>query len=167
MHVLVITGAPGSGKTSVLTALMGLLEADDVRFAAMEVESLALVHPWPDDDAAFDHLAYVAESFRRRGYPSLFLTATVEGPEYLRRMLDAIPSDDVMLVRLTAPPVLLRERITRREPADWVGLPRLIETLETLSNSIGALPGVALELSTEDADPRTVAAALRDALPAS
>ena len=166
MHVIVITGAPGSGKTSVLTALMGLLEADDVGFAAMEVESLALVHPWPDDDAAFDHLAYAAESFRRRGYPRLLLTATVEGPEYLRRMLAAIPSDDVMLVRLTAPPALLRERIMRREPADWVGLPRLLEASDTLFNAIAMLPGVALELSTDDVDPRTVAAALRDALPA-
>src|SRR5262249_18418040 len=55
VQVLLLTGAPGAGKTSVLTALMGLFEADDAPYAAIEVESLALVHPWPNDDAAFAH----------------------------------------------------------------------------------------------------------------
>lgn len=163
MQVVVITGAPGAGKTSVLTALMGILEADDVRFAAVEVEALALVHPWPDSDAAFDHLAHVAESFRRRGYPWLLVTATIENPDYLRRLLDAIASDEVTLVRLEAPPAVLRERITRREPSDWVGLARLLDAAGTLATAIAALPGVDLVLSTEQADPRTVAAAVRDA----
>jgi energy-coupling factor transporter ATP-binding protein EcfA2 len=164
VQVVVITGAPGAGKTSVLTALIGLLEADDVRFAAVEVEALALVHPWPDDDTAFDHLAYVAESFRRRGYPCLLVTATIVSPEYLRRLRDAVRSDDVRLVRLAAPPALLRERITRREPPEWVGLPRLLEAAETLATAIAALPGIDLVLHTEDVEARIVAAALRDAL---
>src|SRR5688572_29888597 len=62
VRVLVITGAPGAGKTTLLTSLAGVLEAGDVPFAAVEVEALSLVHPWPDDDAAFEHLAYVARS---------------------------------------------------------------------------------------------------------
>jgi len=166
VQVVVITGAPGAGKTSVLTALMGLLETDGVRFAAVEVEALALVHPWPNHDAAFEHLAYVAESFRRRGYPSLLLTATIENREYLRRLLDALPSDDVRLVRLDAPPALLRQRITRREPPEWVGLPRLLEAAGTLATATAELPSVDVVLSTEEADPRTVAAAIRDAVQA-
>ena len=164
MQVVVITGAPGAGKTSVLTALMGLLEADDVRFAAVELESLALVHPWPDDDAAFDHLAHLAESFRRRGYPRLLMTATIEDAGYLRRLRDAVRPDELTLVRLTAPPALLRERITRREPPEWVGLARLLDAADTLAPTIAALPGVDVVLSTEGADARTVAATLRDAL---
>jgi energy-coupling factor transporter ATP-binding protein EcfA2 len=166
VRVVVITGPPGAGKTTVLTALMGLLEADDVRFAAVEVEALALAHPWPDDDAAFDHLSYVAESFRRRGYPSLLVSATIENHGYLRRLLDALPSDDVALVGLHAPTALLRERITRREPPDWVGLPRLLEAADALAAATATLPGVDLVLSTDDADPRTLAAAVRDALQA-
>lgn len=158
-----ITGAPGAGKTSLLTALAGVLEADDLPFAAVEVEALALVHPWPPDDAAFDHLAYVAGSFRRRGYPLLLVGATITGPEYLARLLDALPGGDVRLVRLEAPPALLRERIARREPADWVGLPALLERTGALSEAAGALPGVDLVLSTEGADPRALARAVQRA----
>src|SRR3982750_4892043 len=64
---------------------MGRLEAAGARFAAVEVEALALVHPWPDDDAAFEHLAFVAASFARRGYPLLLASATGTGPRDLAR----------------------------------------------------------------------------------
>jgi broad-specificity NMP kinase len=164
MRVVVLTGPPGAGKTTALTALMGLLEADDVRYAALEVEALALVHPWPDDDAAFAHVELLAGSFRRRGYPTLLVGATIEDGAYLRRLLGALGSDDVLLVRLEAPPELLRERLTRREPPDWVGLPRLLEAAGTLATAIAALPGVDLVLGTVDADPRSTAAAIREAM---
>jgi chloramphenicol 3-O-phosphotransferase len=164
VRIVLLTGAPGAGKTTVLTALMNLLEADDVRYAAIEMEALALVHPLPDDDAAFRHIEFVAGSFRDRGYSRLLVSATIEDNEYLRRLLAALPSDDVLLVRLDAPPELLRERLTRREPCEWVGLPRLLAAAETLARSIAALPRVDLALSTVDADPNVVAAKIRDAI---
>jgi predicted kinase len=161
---VLLTGAPGAGKTTVLMALMNLLEADDVRYAAIEMEALALVHPLPDDDAAFRHLELVAESFHRRGYPRVLVSATIEDSEYLRRLLAALPSDDVLLVRLDAPPELLRERLSRREPHEWVGLPRLLAAAGPLATSIAALPCVDLALSTVDADPNVLAAKIRDAM---
>ena len=148
MHVVLLTGPPGAGTTTVLTALMNLLEADEDSYAAVEVEALALVYPWPDDDAAFAHVEFVAQSFRRRGYPLLLVSATIEDTESLRRLLAALPAQDVLLVRLEAPPEVLRERLTRREPPDWVGLPRLLEAAGALAASIAALPGVDLVLST-------------------
>jgi broad-specificity NMP kinase len=164
VRVVVLTGPPGAGKTTVLTALMNRLEADDVGYAAVEVEALALVHPWPDDDAAFTHVELLVDSFRRRGYPSLLVSATIEDGGYLRRLLAALASDDVLLVRLEAPPERLRERLTRREPPDWVGLPRLLEAAGRLATSIAALPGVDLVLNTEDADPALAAEAIREAM---
>src|SRR3954468_14770558 len=126
MRVLVLIGAPGSGKTSTLEALMGALERDGVAHAAVELEALALVHPWPDDDAAMDHLEHLAQSFRRRGYPLLIVTATVTAHGYLERVRAALASDDVTFALLDAPDDVLRARLTEREPPDWVGLPRLL-----------------------------------------
>jgi chloramphenicol 3-O-phosphotransferase len=164
VRIVLLTGAPGAGKSTVLTALMNLLEADDVRYAAIEMEALALVHPLPDDDAAFRHIEFVAASFRDRGYPRLLVSATIEDDEYLRRLLAALPSDDVLLVRLDAPPEVLHERLTRREPAEWVGLPRLLTAADTLAKSIAALADVDLTFSTVDADPNVLAAKIRDAM---
>lgn len=164
VRVLLLTGPPGAGKTAVLTALMGLLEADDVTYAALEVEALALVHPWPGDDAAFAHVDFVAKSFHSRGYPLLLVSATIEDESYLCRLLDSLPSGDIFFVRLDAPPELLRERLMEREPPDWVGLPRLLDAAGELAVSIASLPHVDLVLHTVDAEPREVAAAIRDAI---
>src|SRR3954451_7824192 len=108
MRTLVLTGPPGAGKTATLTALTGRLEAEDISYAAVEVEALALVHPWPDDDAAFDHVQFVASSFERRGYPLLLVTATVTNASYLSRLRAALPGNDIVLVVLTASPSVLQ-----------------------------------------------------------
>ena len=164
VRALVLIGPPGAGKTSVLTALMNLLTKEDCRHAAIEVEALALVHPLPDDDAAFAHLQMLARSFDERGYPLLLVGATVETPDYLRRLLDAVGSDEHFLVRLDAPPAVLRERIKRREPPEWIGLQRLLDAAGDLAVTHAALPDVDLVLSTEDANPSAVAATIRDAM---
>src|SRR3954453_15543689 len=148
MRPLVLTGPPGAGKTATLTALMGSFDADDISYAAVEVEALALVHPWPDDDAAFDHVRFVASSFQRRGYPLLLVTATVTDVSYLQRLRVALPGNDIVVVLLTATPSLLQARITRREPAEWVGLPRLLAAASELAGAMSTLPDVQLVLDT-------------------
>ena len=164
VRALILIGPPGAGKTTVLTALMDLLTVGNVRYAAFEVESLALVHPWPDDDAAFAHAEVLARSFGERGYPLLLVNATVESPEYLRRLLDAVAPDEHFLVRLDAPPALLRERITRREPPEWTGLQRLLDAVGALAAAHATLSGVDLSLSTADDDPTAIAAAILEAM---
>jgi len=164
MRALVLTGPPGAGKTTTLTRLMGSLEASRVRYAAVEVEALALVHPWPDDDAGFDHLRFVAHSFARRGYPLLLASATVTDTRYLERVLAALPTADVLVVRLTAPAKVLQDRIRRREPADWVGLPRLLDAAQDLARAMTALPDVDLVLDTEAEGVDQIVETIRGAL---
>lgn len=164
MRALLLTGPPGAGKTTALTALMGRLEADDRSYAAVEVEALALVHPLPDDDAAFEHLGVVARSFARRGYPLLLVAATVTDSSYLERVRAALPVDDLLLVRLTAPADVLRARISRREPPGWVGLRRLLEATARLAESMPALPDVDLVLDTETAALEDVVSSILHAL---
>ena len=131
---------------------MTRLEADHVHFAAVEVEALALVHPWPDDDATFDHLRFLAASFARRGYPLLLATATVTGLIYLARVRAALATDDFLLVRLRAPAELLCKRVVEREPPGWVGLPRLLDATVRLAASMETLPGVDIVLDSEAED---------------
>ena len=45
MFAVVITGPPGAGKTSVLSALVDALSDDDIAHAAVEVEMLVWTHP--------------------------------------------------------------------------------------------------------------------------
>jgi Ni2+-binding GTPase involved in maturation of urease and hydrogenase len=47
VFAVVITGPPGAGKTSVLSALVDALSDDDIAHAAVEVEMLVWTHPGP------------------------------------------------------------------------------------------------------------------------
>lgn len=66
--------------------------------AAIEVEALAVAYPWPERDIAFDHTGILADSSRRHGYRLLLVSATVQDADYLRRLVDALATDDLLLV---------------------------------------------------------------------
>src|ERR1039458_7890589 len=80
---IILTGAPGSGKTSVLDALSTLLEIDGIRFGAIETEQLARGWPWLTPREWLPPLAGVLSLQRRAGRDTFFVVATTEtGPSF-------------------------------------------------------------------------------------
>ena len=53
VRAIVITGAPGAGKSAVLEAFTSLLDNDRVPFAAFETEQFAWGYPWLDEETAY------------------------------------------------------------------------------------------------------------------
>jgi predicted kinase len=166
MFAVVITGPPGAGKTSVLTALVDSLSADDIAHAAMEVEMAVWTHPALTDEQWARHLRCACELYRRDGFDLLLVAQTLETDADADELLDAVGADEAFLVRLEAQPATLVERIIEREPASWSGLPGLVEHAQELAASMPALSGVDLVLSTEGQRPEDVAARIRAACPA-
>jgi broad-specificity NMP kinase len=74
VRAIVIIGAPGAGKTSVLQALAGELENDAVPHAALESEQFAAGYPWLSEEDAYQVLGIACAALKRRGR-SLFLAA--------------------------------------------------------------------------------------------
>ena len=126
-------------------------------------EALTLVHPWPDNDAAFEHFDFVSHSFERRGYPLLLVTATVPDETYLARLRAALPPD-LLVVGLAASPEVLRSRITAREPPGWVGLKRLLDAASELAATAARLPGVDLALDSDTLPVDDAVSAIRSRL---
>jgi chloramphenicol 3-O-phosphotransferase len=165
VFAVVITGPPGAGKTSVLTALTDALSDDDIAHAAVEVEMLVWTHPALTDEQWRRQLRLNCRLYRDAGHTLLLLAQTLETDDDVAELLAAVDADDTLLVRLEAPPQTLAERIVEREPASWSGLSGLVEHAQELAASMPELAGIDLVLSTAEQRPDEVAARIRAALP--
>jgi hypothetical protein len=163
VFALVLTGAPGAGKTAVLEALSDQLVVEDVRHALVETEALTSAHPPLDEERWFEPIEALCGLYRRLGYPLLLVAVTVESGEDLRRLLAAVGADEHAVVRLEAEPETLHRRIVGREPAGWSGLEELLAASARLSTVIARLGGIGLAVSTEGQRPPVVAERIRDA----
>jgi chloramphenicol 3-O-phosphotransferase len=113
--VLLLVGAPGSGKSSVLSAAYDLLAERGVPHAVLEDEHLSQVFPWdPASPLPDEALAAVWSVFLRRRVPRLVLTVTAERPSEVGDVLASLPGADPVVVGLSAPVDVLRERIEGR-----------------------------------------------------
>jgi broad-specificity NMP kinase len=152
VRLILITGPPGSGKTSVLTALADALSDDDVPHAAVEVEAVAWTHPALSDERRLAHVRTLCA-----GHDLVLVGETIETEADLAALLGAIGADETVVVRLEAPPDTLAERIIAREPPDWSGLAALVEHARTMP----AVGGADLVFSTDGARAEDVASRIR------
>jgi broad-specificity NMP kinase len=163
---LVLTGAPGTGKTSALQALTTLLQIDGVEHGAIEAEQLAWGWPWLSYREATQQLEAVLALQRRAGRHLFLIATTTEDVEELRMILDAIGADLVLVVCLTARPQTVAARIARREPDRWPGKQDLIARARVLADTVPQVEGIDIVIDTETVDPEQVAARIRDAMKA-
>ena len=163
MFAVVLTGPPGAGKTSVLTALVDALSDDDIAHAAIEVEMLVWTHPALTDEQSVRHVRAACALYREAGHRLLLVAQTLETDADIAELLDAVGADEVFLVRLEAQPASLVERILEREPAGWSGLSGLVEHAQELAGTMPDLADVDLVLSTEGERAEDVAARIRTA----
>ena len=165
MFAVVLTGPPGAGKTSVLTALVDALSDDGIAHAAVEVEALVWTHPALTDEQRARHVRLACELYREAGHRLLLVAQTLETDADVAELLDAVGADEVFLVRLEAQPATLVARIVEREPPSCSGLDGLVEHAQELAASMPSLSGVDLVLNTEGERAADVAARIRAARP--
>lgn len=121
-----LIGAPGAGKSSVLTALANLLEADGVGFGAIELEQLTWGDPPLGPDVAATALRQIISVQRSAGRSLLLIAATPESSPELEAITAATGTDLTVVVCLTATPDIVAARIAAREPDTWTGTQQLI-----------------------------------------
>jgi len=161
---LVLTGAPGAGKSSVLEALTTLLEIEGTAYGAIESEQLAWGSPWLQAGEWIPQLAAVLSLQHQAGRRLFLVAATTETGAELRGVVDAVDVEHVIVVCLSAAPDTVAARIARREPDSWPGKAALIAHARQLARSIPAIEGVDLVIDTGGRDPVAVAGEVRDAL---
>jgi shikimate kinase len=161
VRAIVITGAPGAGKSTVLEAFTSLLDNDRVPFAAFETEQLAHGYPWLDEETAYEVVAVVVEALKVRGRSLFVVSATTETDAHIDALRAALAADETTVVCLTAAPETTSRRVFDREPPEWHGRDELVAHSSVLARQIPALRGIDLHVVNEDRDVRDVAAEIR------
>jgi hypothetical protein len=159
-RAVVLTGGPGTGKTSVLQAFTTLLDNAGVAHGAIECEQLAWGTPWLPDALAHEQLAAICELQRGYGRTLFVVSATTETEEDLRGLLAAIGAERSFVACLRAPGDVAAARVLAREPERWAGRDALAEHARELAEAIPVLPGVDLVLDTDGRAADDVAAEL-------
>ncbi|WCB92727.1 hypothetical protein DSM104299_01426 [Baekduia alba] len=156
---LVLIGAPGSGKSSVLEALSTRLQIDGVAHGSIESEQLAMGWPLLPGVVWIAQLTAVLAVQREAGRERFLIAATTETAAELAGVVAATgcAASDVLVVCLSAPPDLVAARITAREPDTWPGKPHLITHARQLAETMPSLPGIDLVLSTQGREAADVA----------
>ena len=160
---MIVSGAPGAGKSSALMALSDALIDDELPHACGDVDELAWAYPWPDLARRTEHLRRWRESHSDREL--LLVAEVVESAAHREQLLAALGAEDHLLVCLEAPAATLRARITAREPPGWSGLERLVGEAEPLQEALAGLDGVHLRLDSERLAPAEISDRIRSARP--
>jgi broad-specificity NMP kinase len=160
---LVLTGAPGTGKSSVLGALATRLELEGIAYGAIESEQLAWGSPWLPPEAEREQLAMVLDYQRRAGRDLLLVGVTAETEEDLAATVAATGAERAFVVCLDASPDTVARRLDEREPDVWPGKADLIARARDLAATIPALDGIDLVVSTEGREPHAVAGEIFEA----
>jgi hypothetical protein len=161
---LILTGAPGSGKTTTLLELGTRLEIAGQPYGAIESEQLAMGSPLLSSERWIPQLAAVLALQREAGRRFFLVAATVESAADLRSVVAATGADRVLVVCLRAGADVLAARIDAREPDTWPGKEALIEHTRELASVAPAIEGVDLVVDTEQCGDGEVVAQVLDAL---
>jgi hypothetical protein len=118
VHVLVISGSMGSGKTTVMAEASDLLTAANILHAAIDLDSLGLGHlpPAISHDLAIRNLAAVWSNFAAAGLSRLLLSEALDTAAKREAVRAAIPGARIVVCRLQASLETMQRRIRAREP---------------------------------------------------
>jgi broad-specificity NMP kinase len=163
---LILSGAPGSGKTSVLAKLGTRLESEGCAFGAIETEQLAQGSPLLRNEEWIPQLAAVLCLQREIGRRLFLIVATLESEADLQGVVAAAAADKTLVVCLRADAETLAYRLDARESARWPGKKLLIEHARALTDRAPAIEGVDLVVDTDSLDCDETAAAILGALEA-
>ncbi len=120
LPTVLLTGAPGVGKTAVAREIGELLLRAGVPHAVIDLDALGEVSP-PCPDGTFNsslvarNLAAIWPNYRGRGVDRLVLARIIGAETEVEAYRSAIPEADMKICRIVAPAATVADRLVARE----------------------------------------------------
>jgi len=116
--LLVITGAMGAGKTSVVGEASDILTLHYIAHAAIDVDALGLAYlptASGNDDVMYGNLRSVCDNYASLGVTRFLLARALESRAELDLYRGIVLATDTMVCRLTADIETMERRVKERE----------------------------------------------------
>jgi ABC-type cobalamin/Fe3+-siderophores transport system ATPase subunit len=122
VDVLVLHGAPGSGKTTLSRCIAELLRVAERANAVIDLDDLSMVYPFPARSFARNNLRAVWPNYAAIPDLKLVVPCVIADEEELVELRESVPGARFAVCELTAPEDVLKERVTAREANEyWQG----------------------------------------------
>lgn len=157
ISAVILVGAPGSGKSSVLEELATLHDIEEIEHGAIEAESLSLGRPLLPASSWIAQLDAVLALQREAGRRRFLISVTGTTAQDLAAVKGATAAALLLVVCLRASPETVAARIGAREPDHWPGKQPLIARARRLASSTPRLSGIDLVIDTEQRTAQEVA----------
>lgn len=121
MEILLITGSPGAGKSTIAGALSEQLIAKNIAHAIIDVDDLAKTYPYQNPEFKWNNLLTLIPNYRKTNIKKLILPVVIEKAEDINKLKSVSQNAKIIICELKANKAVLIKRITKREPNDfWV-----------------------------------------------
>jgi hypothetical protein len=117
--LLIITGAMGAGKTSVLAEASDILTLHHIAHAAIDVDALGLAYlptAAGNDGVMYRNLRSVCNNYASLGVTRFLLARALENHAELDLCLGIVSAANTVVCRLTASIETMEQRVKMREP---------------------------------------------------
>ena len=123
MNVLVITGAMGSGKTTIMGEVSDLLAVRGLIHAAIDIDAFGNAYdPSGVIDLmamAYQNVAAAVRNYAAQSVTTLVMAGAIETRDELAQLRAAVGATALVVCRLMAPLATMQQRIRAREPGIW------------------------------------------------
>lgn len=125
MELLVLNGAPGSGKSTLTEAIFEQLRAAGIPCAIIDADQIALIYT--ADNRPFEwkkefmwaNLAALWPNYAAVGDIKVVIPCVIDDDENFAKLKAATPGSNLTICKLVAPLNVIRQRITNREPNSY------------------------------------------------